>query len=464
VGASEDYTKRFFEELPRSLTLEKLDVADWAALSKLAGFKYVVWETKHHAGFCMYDSSHTDYDIMNTPYGKDIFQELAEAYRREGIAVGIYFSPDDFHFLYRQGTEISRRRPGAVPLTKYGSIDVMFIDGPAEGLREVCWETQPEIVVTRGAMETPEQTIPGIAMDEPWEACLTMGTQWHYKPTNETYKSGTRLIEILIETRAKGGNLLLNIGPEPNGKIPIEQEDLLREIGLWNFINHEAVYAVRPWVITNEHNIWFTKKKDEDTVFAIVTQPNWAYGTRKIFRLRSVRATDKTEVSVLGQSSELLEYEPEVDASTRWQQTAQGLEINAMRAQRIYNDRTWPNPVVLKMTHVEPGLVPPRVLTRQATWDAAGKAARLEGDLLDLGNADSVEVGFQYRRKKRTIQLYEEDDPWKDTKYQKTQITGTFDMTLTGLEAGQEYEIRTAVRHPLITLYGAPVTVATGGN
>ncbi len=347
-------------------------------------------------------------------------------------------------------------------LTNYGRIDVMFIDGPAEGLRDVCWETQPDIVVTRGAMETPEQTIPGIAMDEPWEACLTMGTQWHYKPTNESYKSGTRLIEILIETRAKGGNLLLNIGPRPDGGIPIEQEDLLREMGLWNFINHEAIDSVRPWVITNEENIWFTKKKDEDTVYAFVTQANWSYGTRKVFWLKSVRATDRTEVTVLGQSGEVLEYEPEADAATRWQQAEQGLEINAMRAQRIYNDRTWPNPVVLKMTHVEPGLVPPRVLTKGAMWDSADQVVRLEGELRDLGNAESVQVGFQYRRKKRTIQLYEEDDPWKDTEYQTKRAPGDFQMTLEGLEAGREYEIRAVVRHPLVTVYGAPVTVAAG--
>jgi alpha-L-fucosidase len=425
----------------------------------------------------MYDSAQTDFDIMSTPYGKDVFRKIADAFRREGIAVGIYFSPDDFHYLYRQGKQISRRRPGVIPqenpslmifaqaqlrelLTNYGRIDVMFIDGPAEGLRDVCWETQPEIVVTRGAMETPEQTLLGIAWDEPWEACVTMGTQWHYKPTNETYKSGGDLIKMLIETRAKGGNLLLNIGPKPDGEIPLEQEDRLREVGLWNFVNGESVESVRPWVVTNEENIWFTKKKDEDTVYAFCKETDWPYGTRKTFLLKSVKATDQTEVAVLGQSSEVLEYEPDVDASIRWQQTEQGLQINAMRAQRIYNDRTWPNPVVIKMTHVAPGLVPPRVTTREATWDSTSKRARLEGALTTLGDADSVEVGFQYRRQKRAIELYEQDDPWKDTEFQTKGATGVYQVILEGLEGGRDYEIRTVVRHPLITLYGAPVTVA----
>ena len=97
-------------------------------------------------------------------------------------------------------------------LTNYGPIDIIFFDGVAEGLKQLAWELQPDILVTRGDMGTPEQNIPGQPLPSPWEANFTLGTQWNYKPTNEEYKSGTRLIEMLIETRAKGGNLLLNVG------------------------------------------------------------------------------------------------------------------------------------------------------------------------------------------------------------------------------------------------------------
>src|SRR5947208_14658456 len=86
-------------------------------------------------------------------------------------------------------------------LTRYGPVDVMFLDGPPEGLRELCWELQPDIVVTRGAIETPEQYVPGVPLGGAWESNLTMGTEWPYKPAHETYKSGTQLIETLIETR-----------------------------------------------------------------------------------------------------------------------------------------------------------------------------------------------------------------------------------------------------------------------
>jgi alpha-L-fucosidase len=373
VGADADYVRRFFVDLPRTFYPHKFQPRDWAALAKLAGFRYVVFTTKHHSGFCMYDTRTTPFNIMNTPFRRDITAEVVTAFREQGIAPGFYFSPDDFWFLHQNGRRIERNTDAVNPaqypalleydkrqlgelLTRYGAIDVIFLDGPAEGLREECWRLQPDIVVTRGAMETPEQFVPGRPIEGPWESCLTMGTQWQYKPTNEEYKSGTRLIELLIETRAKGGNLLLNIGPKPDGELPIEQEARLREIALWMFVNGEAIYGVRPWVTTNEGNIWFTRKKGENTVYAFVTGPRWPLGEWRELTLRSVRATAATQVSILSQSDEVLEYHPEITPKMTWRQDEKGLSIRAMRSQRLYNDRTWPNPVVLKITHAEPGL------------------------------------------------------------------------------------------------------------
>ena len=128
-----------------------------------------------------------------------------------------------------------------------------------------------------------------------------MGTQWQYKPTNDEYKSGTRLIEILIENRAKGGALMLNVGPKPNGELPIEQESRLREVALWHAVNGEAVHDTRPWVITSEGDIWFTRGRDSDTVYAFLTrQAAWPRGSRREFTLQSVRATSKTKLSIPG--------------------------------------------------------------------------------------------------------------------------------------------------------------------
>ena len=204
-------------------------------------------------------------------------------------------------------------------LTNYGPIDYFFFDGPAEQLTDYAWQLQPKLVITRGVMETPEQYTPGVALKGAWEGNLTMGTEWPWKATNEKYKSGTELIDILIETRAKGGNLLLNIGPKPDGTVPEEQDARLREIALWNFVNGEAIKDVRPWVITNEGNIWFTRNQQTNTVYAFLTKMEpWRLGDAKTVTLRSLKSNPNTRISVLGQSDQIVEYRPTVKPKTTW--------------------------------------------------------------------------------------------------------------------------------------------------
>ena len=471
VGASPNYVERFFTQLPLTFNPSKFDPDEWAVLSKLAGFKYVVFTAKHHSGFCMYNTGTTDFSIMNTPYGKDLTAQLVRAYRDQGIAIGFYHSPDDFHFLHKRGKTIARRQPGVTPqeipalmkydqeqirelMTQYGKVDMMFLDGPPEGLSQTCWAIDPDVVVTRGGMETPEQYTPGVPLQGAWEGNLTMGTQWQYKPTNDDYKSGGQLIKTLIETRAKGGNLLLNIGPKPNGELPIEQEERLREMALWMFINSEAIYEVRPWVVTNEGDVWFTKRKDENTVYAIVTGGDWPWGEKKSISLKSVGASAQTKVSILGQSDQVLEYRPEVDPKTTWRGEGRGIAISAYRAQRIYNDRRWPNPVVLKITNAEVGMEPPAVMTHGADLGPGAKTATLRAELKALGKVDSVEVGFQYRRRKTSAEMYEADFPWVDTKMVSKTSPGAYSAQAKGLEPGRPYEYRAVVKHPLITLFG----------
>ena len=369
VGASDDYLDRFVNDLPQSFYPDKFDPDQWARLAKLAGMKYVVFTTKHHSGFCMYDTKTTGFNVTKTPYGRDITRQIVRAFRRHGLSVGFYFSPDDFWLLHRQGKDVSRRRPEALPtnnpelmghnkaqihelLSNYGPVDMLFLDGEPDELKQLAWRMQPDILVTRGEMETPEQKMPDEPMPGPWEACFTLGTQWHFKPTNEDYKSGTKLIEMLIEIRAKGGNLLLNVGPQPDGLIPFEQERRMRELALWLFVNGEAIYEIRPWSVIREGNIWFTRAKDTDTVYAFVTGIyDWKKGDRKSFTLKSVRATGKTEIELLGQSGRVLEYSPSVDPKATWTQNEDGLHISVMRAQRIYNNTKWPDPVVIKITN-----------------------------------------------------------------------------------------------------------------
>ena len=163
----------------------------------------------------------------------------------------------------------------------------LFFDGEPQGLRELAWKPAAERRDHSRRDTNSRLYVPGIPIDGAWEACYTMGTAWQYQPQNEKYKTGGELIDLLIETRAKGGNLLLNVGPKPDGELPIEQEERLREIALWMQVNQEAIYGVRPWVITNEQNVWFTRAKDSNTVYAIVKQSPAALGTILLEGLRA---------------------------------------------------------------------------------------------------------------------------------------------------------------------------------
>jgi alpha-L-fucosidase len=171
------------------------------------------------------------------------------------------------------------------------------------------------------------------------------------------------LIETLVETRAKGGNLLLNIGPRPDGSIPTPQEDRVRELGLWNFVNRDAVFDVRPCPRIREGGVWFTREAREEptTVYAFVTGARWERHTgRQTLTFESIRATSDTEIEILGQSGEVFEYRSDVHPKGDWEQGEDGLQVWVTRAQRLYNADTysdasetvrWSNPPVIRITN-----------------------------------------------------------------------------------------------------------------
>lgn len=472
AGADEAYTKRFFTELPKTFNPRKFEPQDWAALAKLAGIKYVVFTTKHHSGFAMWDTKTTDFGIMHTPFRRDITRGILDAFRAQGIAPGIYFSPDDFLWLWKYKIDVQRGIPGVQPrnnpglmkldldqmrelMGNYGPIDVVFLDGEPEQLRDLAWKMQPNTIVTRGAIQTPELYVPGVPLEGTWEANFTMGTAWQYQPQNEQYKSGGQVIDILVETRAKGGNLLLNVGPKPDGELPIEQEERLREVALWMQVNQECIYGVRPWAITNEQNIWFTKAKNEDTVYAIVKQqPRWERGQWREFVLKSVQASADSVVTVLGENGRVLEYRPEVNPAPALKQEADGLHVRAMFTQRLQDNSKWPNPIVLKITKVKPAFTPPKLETKGGTFDAGSRTARLTGALTDLGKAAELEVGFEYRSI-AGLDASDRSIPWQQGPKKTMTATGEFSLEVAGLNPAGVYEYRSYVKHPLLTIYGA---------
>jgi alpha-L-fucosidase len=470
VGASDDYLRRYFNELPKTFDPARFNAFEIAKLAKLAGMKYIVFTAKHHSGFCFWNTKTTDFNIMHTPYAKDLLKTYVEGVRKAGLAVGLYYSPEDFRFLYKNKILIKRgdnhfdqkitvayedlvKKQTTELFTMFGKIDVLFIDGePKEPCREVAWKLQPNVVITRGAINTPEQTLPGVAQKDFWESCVTMGTQWNYKPTHDDIKKGGRLIELLVEARAKGGNFLLNVGPHPDGYIPYEQEIELREVAAWHFINQEAIVGVRPWIITNEENIWFTASKDKRTVYAVLTRiPNWAKGDRKEFVLGSVKATANTTISVLGQNDQVTEYANQLDVHSRFEQKEDGLHISVARAQRVYDNYKWPNPITVKITNVEPALDPPLVETLPATVQQ--EAIELKGRLVKKGNTDKVKLLFEYRPYAGFAEnLY--STTWLQTSPIEMDKEDAFTIQLPAPAKGKEYEYRAVVIHPKLTIRG----------
>lgn len=373
VGASDDYLDRYINELPKYFNPTDYDAEEWVKLAKLAGVKYMVLTTKHHNGFCLWPTETTDFSISQTPYKKDIIRQYVDACRKYDMKVGFYFSPEDFLFIHKQGYEIRRKSTHANISTNpellahnmlqikelfsnYGPIDIVFLDAfDNKQIGQYIHQLQPDCLITRGEMETPEQYIPNKPLPGPWETCFTLGTQWQYKPTNETYKSGGTLINILIDTRAKGGNLLINVGPEPSGKIPMEQERTFRELALWMFVNGESIHDIRPCPSAKDGDLWITRSAQErSTVYVFIPQGKilWEKGKRREYTLKSLRTTSESRISVLGQNDRVVEYS-RINTKSKIEQTEHGLRISVVRAQRIYNNGKWPNHVVVKLEGVE---------------------------------------------------------------------------------------------------------------
>ncbi|MGB8311344.1 MAG: alpha-L-fucosidase [Halobacteriota archaeon] len=260
------------------------DPRELARMAKRAGMTYAVLTTKHHDGYAMFHTKYSDFSIENSPYQKDIVREFVEAFRAEGLRTGLYFSLIDWHhpdYPAFQDTDrqyyasLSLRQPTKEQwdrylefmfsqvrelLTNYGKIDVIWFDGQWERspdqlktkeLRDMIKSLQPEILIDdrltdQGDFDTPEQFVPAEPQKRMWETCMTMNTSWGYNPTDPDYKTTRELIHTLCEVAAKGGNLLLNVSPMGNGKIPDEQIKRLETIETWMVRNRESIVGTVP--------------------------------------------------------------------------------------------------------------------------------------------------------------------------------------------------------------------------
>ena len=230
---------------------------DWAKLAKAAGMRYMVMTTKHHEGFCLFDSELTDYNAVKRGPGRDLVAEYVAAARAEGLGVGFYYSLMDWH--HPDGArcakdEAARQRfveytHGVVRelCTNYGKLDIMWYDGSwpldAEGwesvrLNAMVRELQPDIIINnRSRLDedfgTPEQHITPEAGGRMWEACMTMNESWGYTPIDRNWKTAWDMVGTLRQVAAGGGNLLLNIGPLPDGSVPYQCIGVFNQVGQW---------------------------------------------------------------------------------------------------------------------------------------------------------------------------------------------------------------------------------------
>jgi len=307
-----EWFKRDYWALNKTFNPVNFDPQKWADAAKYAGMKYIAFTTKHHDGFCMYDTNLTDYRITapDCPFSKNpkanVANEVFKTFRDNDFGIGVYFSKADWHspYYWSPDAPAHHRSPNYDTLkhpekwnkfvefvygqieelmTDHGHVDILWLDAgqvrpPEQDIKmdriaEMARKYQPGLIVVDRTVggkyenyRTPEQEIPDKPLDYVWESCLTMGTQWSYKP-DDKYKSTRELIHLLVDIVSKGGNLLLNIGPQPNGELPPTALSRLKDIGDWMAINAEAIHGTRPIPPYKEGCIAFTKKGD--TIYAI---------------------------------------------------------------------------------------------------------------------------------------------------------------------------------------------------
>lgn len=297
VKSQEKMTDEEYDKYFREFNPVNYDPRLWAKVAKDAGMKYAVLTTKHHDGFCLFDSRYTDYKATNTPAGRDLVREYVDAFRAEGLAIGFYYSLLDWHhedypaygdwnhpmrdnekyknkshnfdryveYMHNQVEEL---------MTNYGKIDIIWFDFSYGSLTGEAWRAtelvkmikkyQPHIIIDNrlggnikaaepeiyaGDFANPEQILPpeGITNVKgepiPWEANITLNNNWGYHADDNDYKSVRQVVHAIVECVSKGGNLLLNVGPNAKGEIPEPSLKILAEVGKWMKANGESIYG-----------------------------------------------------------------------------------------------------------------------------------------------------------------------------------------------------------------------------
>ncbi len=256
----------------------------WAKLAKAAGQKYMVMTSKHHEGFCNFDTKLTNYCAPKQGPGRDLVREYVEAARAEGLRFGFYYSLMDWHHPdgARCATDPEARKRfveythGLVHelMTNYGKIDVLWydVDWPlnaeqweSERMNKMVFGLQPDIIVNNrnglpGDFSTPEQEIVAEKGTRAWESCMTLNDSWGYQRADDNWKSPKTVIRNLVECSRDGGNYLLNIGPKPDGSIPEDSVRVLTDVGQWLARNGESIHTTDRCQVRHSEFAGFTRR------------------------------------------------------------------------------------------------------------------------------------------------------------------------------------------------------------
>lgn len=328
--------KKWYWGLKDDFSPTKFNPETWAGLAKEAGMKYMIFTTKHHDGFCMFDTQETDFKITAGPYGAhpkaNVTKHVFEAFRKEGFMIGAYYSKPDWHSENywwpkyatpnRNNNYDLRKHPQRWDnfkkfthnqinelVTGYGNVDILWLDGgwvrPLETVNEevLSWgapipewsqdidmpaiaanarQAQPGLLIVDRTVhgpyenyQTPERNIPDEKLDYPWESCIPLGDNWGHVP-NDPMKSASQIIHMLIEVVAKGGSMVLGIGPKPDGTIGEVEMIRLKEIGAWMDKNGGAIYQTRTTNHYRDGETFFTQSKEGNIHAIIRLQPGTA--------------------------------------------------------------------------------------------------------------------------------------------------------------------------------------------
>ncbi|MGB2809669.1 MAG: alpha-L-fucosidase [Sedimentisphaerales bacterium] len=411
-----------YDNLYKNFNPVKFNADEWVQVAKDAGMKYLVFTSKHHDGFSMFDSKHTDYKITNSPFKRDVVKELADACHKAGLKLGYYYSPVDWYhpdyrtenhskyikFMHNQIRQLC---------TQYGRLDIMWFDSlggsakdwDSENMFKMIRKLQPHIIINNRAglaadHDTPEQRIGKFQHDRAWETCMTICRQWAWKP-NDQMKSLKQCIQTLVSTVGGDGNLLFNVGPMPDGRIEPRQVDRLREMGQWLKKYSQSIYGTRGGPFKS--GSWGASTNKDKTIYIHVF--NW----------------DNNAISLPPIPRKIIASSVLTGGTATVKQTEEAIEISVPKAYQQELDTI----IALKLDGPASEIAPVSMLSSSLAYGKKAKASNIFQNSSGYSPAKAVDddPATRWATDTGTKQAWLEIDLGKPTTFNRAVISEEFD-------------------------------------